>query len=211
MNGRITIPGRLTVALAADTAPVALIGPVALAVLVAIGAVAGGFAGLACQRPQPLPVLHEVTDFQLTEASGVPFGKQNLSDRYHLVDFIFTECPLACPTMTHEMKRLYEEFPSDKLGFVSISVDPVNDTLEVLRRYRERLGVDPERWKFLRGDLDTVRAVSEKGFLIAASELPYGHSVRFILVDEEARIRGFYQSDDSDELKRLRRDLKTIR
>lgn len=162
---------------------------------------------VACGGPPDLPVLHTIPDFELTEASGANFERDDLLGRYHLVDFIFTECPLACPTMTAQMKTLYEAFPNDGLGFVSISVDPDNDTLDVLRDYREKLGVASDRWSFVRGDVETVRNVSEKGFLLAASNLPYGHSLRFVLVDPEGRMRGTYQSDDPDHMQELRRVL----
>lgn len=168
------------------------------------------FALLACQSAPELPILHQVADFELAEAPDKLFNRDDLLGRYHLVDFIFTECPLACPTMTLEMKRLYDEFPSEELGFISISVDPANDTFEVLATYREKLAVSANRWKFLRADLEIVRTVSEQSFLLAASDLPYGHSLRFILVDKEANIRGFYQSDDVEHLDRLRRDLEAV-
>ncbi len=179
-----------------------------IAIAVAAG-VATTIAG-ACQPAIELPVLHQVTDFELTEASGSQFTRADLLGRYHLVDFVFTDCPLACPTMTLEMQRLYKEFSSPELGFVSISVDPDNDTLEVLSAYRDRLEVDADRWHFLRGDIDAVRTLSEKGFLLAASDLPYGHSLRFVLLDETAQIRGFYQSDDVEHLDQLRRALRTL-
>ena len=167
-----------------------------------------GFVG--CDRAPDLPVLHTIPDFELTEASGETFGRDDLLGRYHLVDFVFTECPLACPTMTAQMKAFHDAFPTDRLGFVSISVDPDNDTLEVLRAYREKLDVDADRWSFLRGDIETVRTISEKGFLLAASNLPYGHSLRFVLVDPEGRMRGTYQSDDPEHMAELRRVLSAI-
>lgn len=180
----------------------------ALARLGLFGVLVVGLA--ACDRPPDLPVLHTVPDFELTEASGAPFTRDDLLGRYHLVDFVFTECPLACPVMTAQMKSLHDAFPSDRLGFVSISVDPENDTLEVLREYRDKLGVDAERWSFLRGEIETVRTVSEKGFLLAASNLPFGHSLRFVLVDPEGRMRGTYQSDDPEHMAELRRVLRAI-
>lgn len=165
---------------------------------------------MACGAELDLPVIHTIPDFELTEASGEPFAREDLLGRYHLVDFIFTECPLACPAMTAQMKAIHDAFPSDQLGFVSISVDPDNDTLEVLREYRNKLGVDARRWSFLRGEVETVRTISEKGFLLAASNLPYGHSLRFVLVDPEGRMRGAYQSDDPEHMAELRRVLSTI-
>ncbi len=39
---------------------------------------------------------------------------------------------------------------------------------------------------------------------------PFIHSSRFVLVDRQARIRGYYHSDDEAALGRLRRDVKTL-
>lgn len=181
-----------------------------LVLLLTVVLFTGILASVACSRPPELPVIHTIPDFELTEASGERFTRDDLLGRYHLVDFIFTECPLACPAMTAQMKSLHDAFPSERLGFVSISVDPDNDTLEVLRAYRNKLDVDAGRWSFLRGEVETVRTISEKGFLLAASDLPYGHSLRFVLVDPEGRMRGTYQSDDPEHMAELRRILSAI-
>ncbi len=39
---------------------------------------------------------------------------------------------------------------------------------------------------------------------------PFLHSSRFVVVDGQARIRGYYQSDDEEALGRLRRDVRTL-
>ncbi len=39
---------------------------------------------------------------------------------------------------------------------------------------------------------------------------PFVHSSRFVLVDRQARIRGYYPGDDEDALGRLRRDVRTL-
>jgi cytochrome oxidase Cu insertion factor (SCO1/SenC/PrrC family) len=36
------------------------------------------------------------------------------------------------------------------------------------------------------------------------------HSSRFVLVDRQARIRGYYHSDEEAALQRLRRDVRTV-
>jgi hypothetical protein len=36
------------------------------------------------------------------------------------------------------------------------------------------------------------------------------HSSRFALVDRQARIRGYYHSDEEAALQRLRRDIRTL-
>ena len=84
------------------------------------------------------------------------------------------------------------------MQFVSISVDPDTDSLPVLRAYARDLGVTDNRWVFLRGPIDEVVRVSEKGFMLAMGALPAGHSSKFALVDAKGQIRGYYSSDDDE-------------
>jgi cytochrome oxidase Cu insertion factor (SCO1/SenC/PrrC family) len=36
------------------------------------------------------------------------------------------------------------------------------------------------------------------------------HSTRFVLVDGQGQVRGFYSSDDADELRKLVRDIRRL-
>jgi len=36
------------------------------------------------------------------------------------------------------------------------------------------------------------------------------HSSRFVLVDRQARMRGYYHSDEDAAMRRLRRDVRTV-
>ncbi len=184
---------------------------VALTVLLGLFLVSVLVVSKARRAVADLPVYHEVTPFQLTDHLGRPFGKAQLNDRLHVVDFIFTSCPDACPAMSTQMKQLYRAFEgSDKVRFLSISVDPDNDTQEVLDGYARTLGVDDERWLFLRGPIEEVQVLSEKGFLLAASDLPMGHSTRFALVDGEGQIRGYYEAFDEKSMKTLKTHLREL-
>lgn len=49
-------------------------------------------------------------------------------------------------------------------------------------------------------------ALAHSGFLVP----PFIHSARLVLVDRQARIRGYYQSDDEAALRRLRRDAESL-
>ena len=55
------------------------------------------------------------------------------------------------------------------MRFVSISVDPIRDTPEVLRGYAMYARNDP-RWMFLTGDRKTIVDLSVKGFKLAAGD-----------------------------------------
>jgi protein SCO1 len=158
-----------------------------------------------------VPVLGEVPRFSLTERSGKPVTQDNLKGHLTVVDFIFTNCRSICPTMTGNMSELYQLYnASDKVHFLSISVDPDRDSLEVLQRYANEHGVTDDRWLFARGALVDVAHLMEKGFMLAADELPSGHPSQFILVDEKGQIRGYYSNEDETGLPRIKMHIQEL-
>lgn len=58
----------------------------------------------------------------------------------------------------------------------------------------------------LSGLLEPTPAFAHSDFLVP----PFIHSSWFVLVDRQARIRGYYQSDDEETLRRLREDTKIL-
>jgi cytochrome oxidase Cu insertion factor (SCO1/SenC/PrrC family) len=137
-----------------------------------------------------------------------------------VADFIFTRCALSCPRMTRQMMRLGTLMPRRDLHRVSISVEPEYDTPEVLSEYAEAHGVEDQRWLFLTGEREAILTLARDGFLLgvddspppgAASELePILHSTRFVLVDGEGRIRGYYDASRGAELERLVGELRAL-
>jgi cytochrome oxidase Cu insertion factor (SCO1/SenC/PrrC family) len=81
----------------------------------------------------------EVPAFTLTERSGRPVSRGDLRGLVWVADFIYTGCTETCPAQSLQFARLQQEFAgAADLRLVSITVDPVHDTPEVLRRYAER-------------------------------------------------------------------------
>ncbi len=160
-----------------------------------------------------LAVHHQLPDFNLTNQRGHAMSLSDLSGKVWVADFIFTSCPTICPPMTDEMVRLQNEFASEsELRFVSFSVDPERDTPAVLSRYADDFGVDGSRWAFLTGEKTSIYQLAHDGFNLATghrgSEIL--HSTRFVLVDRQGKVRGYYDSRSKANLKRLRRDIKTL-
>ena len=123
--------------------------------------------------------------------------------KINIVNFFFTTCKGPCPIMNARVAELYKKYSTtDKVRFVSISVDPKRDSLAVLRQYADDFGVTDDRWLFLRGELDDVHRVSEEGFMLAG-DLPTIHSTKLILVDDNQNIRGYYDSFDEESLRLL--------
>jgi len=147
-----------------------------------------------------IPVLGRVPQFEFTAHDGLPFGREQMMGRLSVVDFIFTSCPGVCPIMASKMSGLYRLYAgSNKVQFVSISVDPERDSIAALQAYAHNQGVTDCRWLFLRAPLEQVVSLSENGFMLAADDLPGGHATAFVLVDHLARIRSYHDGlNDAD-------------
>lgn len=155
-----------------------------------------------------LPILGHLPDFVFTQSNGQLFGLEEMKGKINVVDFMFTSCPMICPVMTTKMANLYQAFAADtNIRFISITVDPQTDSLPILRAYAKDHGVNDNRWVFLRGSIDDIVSLSEKGFMLSADRLPGGHSTRFILVDQNGDIREYYDSGDDASLAKLQVDL----
>jgi len=103
------------------------------------------------------------TDTKLLDQDGreVRFYTDALRGKIVLISFIYTNCTDICPTLMHNLSDVQERI-GDRFGkevfFVSISVDPEDDTPEELKRYGERYEARPG-WTFLtgrKGDVDAV-------------------------------------------------------
>jgi protein SCO1 len=158
-----------------------------------------------------LPVVAKLPDFDLVDQYGQPFKRSDLNGKVTVVAFIFTRCKGPCPVMTAEMTELYKRYEyTDKVQFVSITVDPEYDSLAVLKDYAGKQGVKDHRWKFLTGKISDIASLSEKGFLLPIDVQSQGHSAKFILVDQDARIRGYYSSGSRDILEALKTHIEAL-
>jgi cytochrome oxidase Cu insertion factor (SCO1/SenC/PrrC family) len=179
-------------------------------------------AALAATAPlgcgsSALPVLGTVPPFALTERSGKPFSAAELQGRVWIANFIFTRCPDVCPALTEKMGLLQEILtgPPEPVRLVSFTVDPAHDTPAVLSEYATRRGAR-DSWFFLTGPRNALAGLLKDGFKVAFADdgpatAPITHSDRFVLVDREMRIRGFYHGSERADLTRLERDAAALR
>jgi protein SCO1/2 len=175
---------------------------------------------LACGPVAEIPVWGTLPDFSLTNQDTLPYGTAQLEGRPWIADFIFTKCPGRCPKLTYEMSRLQTELSGrgwHDVMLVSISVDPENDTPEVLTEYAARHSAKLDSWQFLTGTLDSIWSLSVEGFKLPVQEAegigagPILHSNRFVLADGRQQIRGYYDALDADDRAKLLRDLEIVR
>ncbi len=191
--------------------------PIILILVIVAMLLLGTIALLVVNRAEfsreELPYFGQVEDFEFTDRYGQPFGLDDMLGKINLVMFGFTNCKSVCPTTTGSMKQLYELYDSPgghKVQIVFFSVDPARDTLEQLQKYALSLGVDDNRWKFIRAPVDSIRWMSEDIFMLAAEELPMGHTSLFALVDPEGNIRQYYEGMREESIPKMNEHVRQL-
>ena len=165
---------------------------------------AGGAAGLVSEPEGQPPVLSKVPVFHLINQDSLRFGSDELAGQVWVANFIFTRCPTICPTLTTRMAEFQKRTESlDRLRLVSFSVDPEHDSPDVLSEYARKYGADTRRWNFLTGPLEVVKGAIEDGLRMSmgrdgdvSNVNEIFHGPHFVLVDDRARIRGYYDVED---------------
>ncbi len=161
-----------------------------------------------------LPTLWDAPAFEFDSHAGHKLGLEALRGQVWIANFIFTECTSICPTMTAKMVLLQRSLSAPQLRFVSYSVDPENDTPQVLHDYAKDWSPAETRWSLLATDPENLLRVA-KGFGVTVQKTddvddPILHSNRFFLVDPRGTIRGAYLSDDDEALERLVSDANKL-
>lgn len=161
-----------------------------------------------CTRhvPEPPPVLSQVPAFELVDQDNQPFTSESLRGRVTVAGFMFTSCPSTCPKISRAMLSLQERYAQHKIAdvrLVSFSVDPENDTPDVLKKYAGHLGADESSWRFVTGPLAAMQALVVGGFASAMDKqmgehgmIDIAHTTKLVLIDGAGNIRGYYASDE---------------
>ncbi len=144
-------------------------------------------------------------DFELIDQHGAPFSLASLRGRVLVLDFIYTHCPGPCPALTGLHVDVQRALPAGLRAvthFVSVSIDPVRDTPDVLRAYAEARGIDQSDWTLATGEPERVAKILRA---YAVGSLPQSdgsvdHQILSYLIDRGGGIAGhFWGSSQSVE------------
>ena len=159
-------------------------------------------------------VWHKVRPFKFKNQFGKEVGLEDWGGKIIIADFFFTSCPSICPKLTRNMKKLQTAFKkTDSLvRFVSFTVDPVRDTVQALKAYGDKFGIDHDSWFMLTGDRNELYdiALNEFKASIASNgniDTGFIHTDRFFLLDRDRVVRGWYSGLDSVNLDKLIKDV----
>ena len=97
---------------------------------------------------------------------GRDFSFNEMPPKVRLIEFMYTQCPDICPNTTHTMRQLQNELIEqgvfeDKVEFVTVTFDPINDTEEVLSNYAESFEMNKtDGWHLLTGTKENIRELA---------------------------------------------------
>jgi protein SCO1/2 len=146
---------------------------------------------------------------------GDSVSNKNLDGNIYVADFFFTTCPSICPIMQRNMLNVYNAFKdSTGVKIISYTIDPQHDSVPVLKKYADKLGISGNTWWLLQGRKDETYRIA-KSYLVSVEEKnpagEYIHDGFFILVDKQKRIRGTYDGTKPDEVSKLIEDIKILK
>ena len=105
------------------------------------------------QLPEPLPALSQVTDFELSNEYGEPYGSKQLKYKMWIVAPMCTACSDQVDVMGERLFRVQHRSRGVKKVFriVTITRDPERDTPKALETWASKLRYSPRMWTLLTG------------------------------------------------------------
>ncbi|TYA74565.1 SCO family protein [Seonamhaeicola marinus] len=137
----------------------------------------------------------KVPEFSFTNQDGKTITNNDYLGKVYVIEFFFTTCPTICPRMNQNLVKIQDEFKAfENFGVASFTINPENDTPEVLKQYATNYGITNPNWHLMTGDRDAIYDLANKGFYIYAAENKdveggFEHSGNFALVDKNGFIR----------------------
>ena len=167
---------------------------------------------------QRLPILgpenHKIADFNLIDQYGSNISLNDWEGKIIVANYFFTYCPVVCPKMTYNLKRVQAYAGIENLQINSFSVDPERDSVPQLEKFANRFNIKGN-WSLITGDKKQLYALARKSFLIVATDGDGGpndfiHSEQLVLIDTKMRIRGFYTGTDEAATNQLIKDIQRL-
>jgi protein SCO1/2 len=158
---------------------------------------------------------HTCNDLQLISQLGDTVRlNETFAGKILVVNFFFTSCQTVCPIQTKNMKLMNKAFKKNdtSIRFISITVDPLNDSVPVMRAYANRQEPNHDKWIFGTGSKEAIYNYARNDLKLNlpvndSLENDFIHPEQFVLIDKYRNIRGYYNGLDSNDIRRCAEDI----
>ena len=160
---------------------------------------------------------HTVSDFKFMNQLGELVTPNTFDNKIYVASFFFTSCPGICPKMRSQLFQVQQEFlNNNNVAIISHSIQPSNDTVEVLKDYADEHGVLSNKWHLVTGDRDEIYKIARDDYFANedlgefVSNQDFLHTENLVLVDTNRHIRGVYNGLNKTSITHLINDIKTL-
>ncbi|MGM0846156.1 MAG: SCO family protein [Bacillota bacterium] len=184
---------------------------------------AAGLLLIGCSSKEDIektfPMSMEVEEFSAVNQDGETYTLNDLKGSITIADFIFTNCDTVCLPMTanmaHLQKKLKEAGLEEDVKLVSFSIDPENDTPEVLTEYSQRYEADMNQWDFLTGyTQEEIELFANRSFNTPAAKVEgsnqFVHGTSFYLISENGTVLKQYEGVSAPPFDEIIEDIKKL-
>jgi protein SCO1/2 len=161
-------------------------------------------------------IYHRIANFEFVDQDGKTVTEKDFEGKIYVTDFFFTTCLSICPVMSTHMEMLTKEFKDEpRVKFLSHTVDPEHDNINVLADYAKAHNANSNQWHLVTGDKAALYRMARESYLLNAEEGDGGpddfiHTQNFALIDWNKNIRGYYDGTNVNEMKTLIKDIKLL-
>jgi protein SCO1 len=147
-------------------------------------------------------IYEKIVAFNALNADSTLVSTLEMDGKITVVETFFASCQSICPIMNHQLTRVFNDLSqNENFQIFSYTVDPTRDNLSVLRRYAEEHEAKLSQWRFLHSPQDSIFNFGRWSLRLPVGEEEiegnFLHSERFVLVDWNRVIRGYYDGTDS--------------
>jgi len=165
----------------------------------------------------PDTIYHEIQDFKLVNQLADTLSWKDYEGKIVILNLFYASDNLATKMANNAigvLNKVYGKNPV--INFISLSIDPVHDTPDVLAKYALTQQAKAGKWDFLTGDSAQVYQMVNKQLLLDAVQKnedgnrTFAYNNFFVLIDPRHHIRGFYDISSQEAFTKLDDEIKVL-
>ncbi len=164
--------------------------------------------------------ISDVQPFAFINQDGNKVTNKDMEGKVYVAEYFFTTCTGICPKLNSNMRLVYEEFKEkDDFLILSHTCQPEVDSVALLKKYADSMGVNTTKWIFLTGRKDSLYNMARVSYTIddPVNNLKnidddFLHTQFWALVNREGKVKKVYdglkESEVNAMIKQIKRMLK---
>ncbi len=162
--------------------------------------------------------ISEVQPFAFINQDGNTVTDKDMAGKVYVAEYFFTTCTGICPKLNSNMRLVYEEFKErDDFRILSHTCQPEVDSVALLKKYADSLGVNTSKWIFLTGRKDSLYKMARVSYTIddPVNNLKnidddFLHTQFWALVNREGKVKKVYDGLKESEVNALIKEIKRM-